>query len=776
MEFKIKNISNVNHRIEMRGHAEMFNNNGPMIGDVYISPTGDTLEACLTPLAGPSISCAGSLPIVEFDVTNAFNGFLYLNGVEYELNGLGNTFLDKFNQLVSQYPEVGDAMFVGPSGEDPNQIIFVAQQNISMRVAIVANSGETVDWHQKPSETLKNTTVDITDNQVSFCLMPNIEHNVYQPNPIIVNRADSVSLELYADERYQLSDQNTILTVNDGDVTIGEVSYSENYASWQITANSPGPVEVMLWCAYLTNEYQAFEFEAIEPPTMVLNTPKIFDWNIRGRSASLANVTQSFSDGGIVQANQMTYVSNSKVTLPPFYDKAVNVSSGKVVDFSAPGMCELVGRAYHPSLGQYVDSAPVPINVFGFENGINLGSLEPGSTKSVLMKLTGIATLPEGWTTQLRLLSPLNTDISEMVKWSIDPANPLLIHLDVIGGFYTNAIQLAFEYVDPDGVAATYTQVDFRINTNFMGKQSIFVTYPEDDIARKEIDVFGIVYGAKALGNVTIKAFDFEMDIEPVNTYTTTMDAKGHFNFRLPENAFSVGARRPTLGIQSEAWEGSTVSTTHYAKPRLPLIVKCERNVPLRLDPTTANRVTMYMTIDDEKTIYPTSNEVLPIDLSSDKQDLATIKFYAHSPWKGSSNLGARFYRLKDETLSDADTVNPSIREIVQWGNVLDTSEVATLRFDSISGLITVPDNIPTEWQSTDSLFTGCKDLNDPKIATWKVGNIKTMKNMFNKCSAFNQDLSGWCVTNVSSLPTNFATDSALTPEHNPVWGTCPNG
>ena len=216
MDFKIKNISNVNHRIEMRGHAEMFNNNGPMIGDVYISPTGDTLEACLTPLAGPSFSCAGSLPTAEFDVTNAFNGFLYLNGVEYELNGLGNTFLDKYNQLVSQYPEVGDTMFVGPSEEDPTQIIFVAQQNIAMRVAIVANSGETVDWHQKPSETLKNTSVNITGNQVSFCLMPNIEHNVHQPNPIIVNQADSVSLELYADARYLLSDQNTVLTVNDG--------------------------------------------------------------------------------------------------------------------------------------------------------------------------------------------------------------------------------------------------------------------------------------------------------------------------------------------------------------------------------------------------------------------------------------------------------------------------------------------------------------------------------------------------------------------------------
>jgi hypothetical protein len=45
---------------------------------------------------------------------------------------------------------------------------------------------------------------------------------------------------------------------------------------------------------------------------------------------------------------------------------------------------------------------------------------------------------------------------------------------------------------------------------------------------------------------------------------------------------------------------------------------------------------------------------------------------------------------------------------------------------------------------------------------------------MFFEATAFNQDLSGWCVTNINPEPTNFAVVSALTSGNKPVWGTCP--
>ena len=39
----------------------------------------------------------------------------------------------------------------------------------------------------------------------------------------------------------------------------------------------------------------------------------------------------------------------------------------------------------------------------------------------------------------------------------------------------------------------------------------------------------------------------------------------------------------------------------------------------------------------------------------------------------------------------------------------------------------------------------------------------------------FNQNLTGWCVSNITSEPELFAQDSALTEDNKPIWGTCPN-
>jgi len=50
---------------------------------------------------------------------------------------------------------------------------------------------------------------------------------------------------------------------------------------------------------------------------------------------------------------------------------------------------------------------------------------------------------------------------------------------------------------------------------------------------------------------------------------------------------------------------------------------------------------------------------------------------------------------------------------------------------------------------------------------------VTSMERMFWAAEAFNQDLSGWCVTNITSEPTGFAT-SSLTNFIKPVWGTCP--
>ena len=49
------------------------------------------------------------------------------------------------------------------------------------------------------------------------------------------------------------------------------------------------------------------------------------------------------------------------------------------------------------------------------------------------------------------------------------------------------------------------------------------------------------------------------------------------------------------------------------------------------------------------------------------------------------------------------------------------------------------------------------------------------MSNMFNYASSFHQDLTGWCVSNITSEPGAFAANtSALTDANKPDWGgTC---
>tara|TARA_B100000780_G_scaffold245708_1_gene189882 strand:- start:192 stop:338 length:147 start_codon:yes stop_codon:yes gene_type:complete len=48
------------------------------------------------------------------------------------------------------------------------------------------------------------------------------------------------------------------------------------------------------------------------------------------------------------------------------------------------------------------------------------------------------------------------------------------------------------------------------------------------------------------------------------------------------------------------------------------------------------------------------------------------------------------------------------------------------------------------------------------------------MSNQFKAAEAFNQDLTIWCVTNISTLPSNFNTGSGIVNSNLPVWGTCP--
>ena len=61
-------------------------------------------------------------------------------------------------------------------------------------------------------------------------------------------------------------------------------------------------------------------------------------------------------------------------------------------------------------------------------------------------------------------------------------------------------------------------------------------------------------------------------------------------------------------------------------------------------------------------------------------------------------------------------------------------------------------------------------------IGNWETSSVTDMDYMFFNAPAFNQNLSGWCVTEIPTKPSGFDTDATswTLPDSRPEWGICP--
>lgn len=72
-----------------------------------------------------------------------------------------------------------------------------------------------------------------------------------------------------------------------------------------------------------------------------------------------------------------------------------------------------------------------------------------------------------------------------------------------------------------------------------------------------------------------------------------------------------------------------------------------------------------------------------------------------------------------------------------------------------------------------DRVFQG--SAYNSTLASWDTSSATQAVSMFDGASNFNQDISGWCVSGIATLPTNFAANGCpLVAGNTPVWGTCP--
>ena len=113
--------------------------------------------------------------------------------------------------------------------------------------------------------------------------------------------------------------------------------------------------------------------------------------------------------------------------------------------------------------------------------------------------------------------------------------------------------------------------------------------------------------------------------------------------------------------------------------------------------------------------------------------------------------------------VTDTPTFGPYINLASMFNSCLDLTYINNSNIWDFSNI-----------SSMANMFSNCNSFNDPGLASWDVSNINNMNAMFFNNTSFNQDLSGWCVPLIPSLPSGFDSGATSWVLPKPIWGTCP--
>lgn len=117
----------------------------------------------------------------------------------------------------------------------------------------------------------------------------------------------------------------------------------------------------------------------------------------------------------------------------------------------------------------------------------------------------------------------------------------------------------------------------------------------------------------------------------------------------------------------------------------------------------------------------------------------------------------------------------PALREVASFG---EGGAIGYLFGSGSSSrqswnLTAVPAQIPALVTNMNIMFYEARAFNQD-ISGWNVGNVSIMNQMFERTRSFNQNLSGWCVSKIPAAPSNFDALATAWTLPRPVWGTCP--
>ena len=168
---------------------------------------------------------------------------------------------------------------------------------------------------------------------------------------------------------------------------------------------------------------------------------------------------------------------------------------------------------------------------------------------------------------------------------------------------------------------------------------------------------------------------------------------------------------------------------------------------------------------------------------SWDVSSVTTMRYMFNNTQAFNQNIGA-WDTSSVENLSsmfhDADVFNNGGSGAI---NSWDTSSVTTMS-NMFQGANVFNQDIGS-WDTSSvtdmgEMFKYAQNFNNggsSLINNWNVSRVTDMREMFGLTNAFNQDISGWCVSQISSEPLYFTRDNNGTwagdTSKQPQWGTC---